>query len=184
VKIQPKKAVIILYPGCIYFEIAAFVAQAAASHKIEVVIPEGNQLRVDEGITIVADANYADCTLENTEFVVIPGGDPYAVIDNKTLEKLLIEAHGREDLVIGGICNGALVLAKAGLLNGKRCTHHCIEKYAPLPDYQVLLDFATPLFASSVYVDTDVVLDQRIVTAKASATRAFADTLLSQARQE
>jgi len=106
---KPKKALIILYPGCIYFEIAAFVAKASATHQIEVLIPTGKQLQVAEGLTIVADATYADCQLENTAFVVVPGGDPYEVIHNQALEKIFIEAHKQEDILIGGICNGALL---------------------------------------------------------------------------
>lgn len=173
-----QKAVILLYPGCIYFEVSAFVASASLTHDIDVRIPSGDRVYTD-GLSILGQGSYADTDLETAQWVVVPGGDPYEVIDNHALIDLLQRANAQK-IVIGGICNGALVLARAGILKGRRCTHHCVEKYAPLPQYQQLLDFATPVFADSHYQDQDVVQDGHIVTAKAHAYQAFADTLLKQ----
>ncbi|MEW6713265.1 MAG: DJ-1/PfpI family protein, partial [Candidatus Riflebacteria bacterium] len=83
-------------------------------------------------------------------------------------------AAASEKIVVGGICNGALVLANAGILSNRRCTHTAIPKYAPIPEFQELLDFAEPRFAESVYVDEDVVVDGRLITAKPWAHELFA----------
>jgi hypothetical protein len=70
--------------------------------------------------------------------------------------------------------NGALVLANAGILDGRRCTHTATPKYAPLPEFQELIDFATPRFAKSIYVDEDVVVKEKIITAKPWSHALFA----------
>ena len=169
---------IILFPGCIYFEIAEFVAKISNTHRIEVLSPEGKPVRVSEGIEVVADHAYSEASLENCDFVVVPGGDIYAVANHQDLNHLLLQADKAQTILLGGICNGALVLGQSGILKGKRCTHVCTEKYAPVPEFQELLDFATPFFADSIYIDLDVVVDQQIVTAKPHAFREFADTLI------
>lgn len=172
---QPK-AVVLLYPGCIYFEVSAFVARASRTHAIDIRVPESDRVSAD-GLTILAQGSYAETDLHNADWVVVPGGDPYEVIENTALLNVLQAAQAQQ-IALGGICNGALVLARAGVLKGRRCTHHCVEKYAPLPEYQVLMDYATPVFAGSQYEDSDVVQDGKIVTAKAHAFEAFAETLL------
>jgi putative intracellular protease/amidase len=73
-----------------------------------------------------------------------------------------------------GICNGALVIGSAGVLIGKRCTHTAHPKYAPLPEFKELLDFAEDAFKGSTYVDEDVVIDGNIITAKPYAADSLA----------
>lgn len=90
------------------------------------------------------------------------------------LNKLLKEVASSSKCVIGAICNGALVLANAGILRGVKCTHTAVPKYASIPEFEELLNFATPRFASSIYMDQDVFVDGRIVTAKPWVPVAFA----------
>ncbi len=106
-------------------------------------------------------------------FLVIPGGScDQAVIDNN-LHELILDTLKRGGFV-AGICNGALVLASAGVLKGKRCTHTAHPKYAPLPEFKELLDFAELAFKGSIYVDEDVVIDGQIITSKPHAAERFA----------
>ena len=112
--------------------------------------------------------------VSHLKYVLVPGGDCESAMNQPDLNTLLKEVSNLPDSLIGGICNGALVMAKAGLLNGVNCTHTAVPKYAPVPEFQELLDFATPRFASSIYIDQDVVVDGRIVTAKPWAPVAFA----------
>jgi putative intracellular protease/amidase len=110
------------------------------------------------------------------DFLLIPGGSCDLAIINKELHQLIQEVRDRDGL-LAAICNGALVLASAGILVGHQCTHTAIPKYAPIPEFEELLRVATPLFVGSIYVDEDVVISKNIITAKPRATREFAEAV-------
>jgi putative intracellular protease/amidase len=168
--------VLVLYSGCIFLEVEEALSRLRTTGRLVVATADGRSVRVEEGFTVEADSSFAVMIDRKIQSLTIPGGDCYDVFHNEDLAKL-IRSAARGDAVIGGICNGALLLAKAGLLSGKRCTHTCISKYAPVPDFQELLDAATPAFVTSSYVDEDVVIDGRIVTAKPWAAKAFGQSL-------
>jgi putative intracellular protease/amidase len=166
-------AVLVLYPGCVFLEASAAVSLLSSRHRLVCATPDGGPVRVEEGFVVQGDAAIGDVDLVNTAFVLVPGGNCDAIIDDDALALLLTSA-ARQDVVVGAICNGALLLAKAGLLAGKRCTHTATPAYAPLPEFAELLAAAGPLLAGSTFVDEDVVTDGRIVTAKPWAFVAFA----------
>jgi transcriptional regulator GlxA family with amidase domain len=78
----------------------------------EVRLKTGLSLRVDQGLEATADADLV---------IMAPHGEdeelPHAVVD------ALQAAHNRGAWVMS-ICSGAFALAKAGLLDGRRCTTH------------------------------------------------------------
>jgi putative intracellular protease/amidase len=165
---------VVLYPGCVFYEIAAAISLLGSGQKVAIASPNGKAVIVAEGIEIQATYNYDEVDVSNLKYALIPGGDCESAMNRPDLNSLLKEIANLPGCLMGGICNGALVLANAGLLNGVKCTHTAIPKYAPVPEFQELLEFATPRFASSIYIDQDVVVDGRIVTAKPWAPVAFA----------
>ena len=98
------------------------------------------------------------------DLLVIPGGSCDSAIVHKELHRLIkkVKVTG----ILAGICNGALVLASAGVLEGERCTHTAVLKYAPIPEFKELLAVAEVYFAGSEYVDEDTVISNNIITAK------------------
>lgn len=138
----------------------------------EIVIagPSTEAIRTSEGVRLAVDTTFASASLEDVKLLVIPGGDPESVLHDDALMTLLRAA----ETPIAAICNGALLLAAAGLLRGKRATHTAVEVYAPRPDFDVLLDVAKTLFEGSTYVDEDVVIDGALITSKPWAALAFA----------
>ena len=70
------------------------------------------------------------------------------------------KAH-ESSLVIGGICAGVLVLARAGILKGVKITHNYTEKYAPESSVQL----TRPYWEGAIYEESLVQVDKRIVTA-------------------
>jgi putative intracellular protease/amidase len=168
--------VLVLYPGSVFLEVAEALSSLRSAGKLVVATANGRNVRVEEGFSVEADTSFAALVDRKFRSLIIPGGDCYDVFHNDDL-MTLIQVAVTAKVVVGGICNGALLLAKAGVLSGKRCTHTCIPKYAPLPEFQELLDAATPVFASSTYVDEDIVRDGQIVTAKPWASKAFSNTL-------
>jgi putative intracellular protease/amidase len=90
---------------------------------------------------------------------MVPGGDTHAVIENATLEKILQMANAA-NILIGAICAGPLLLAKAGILKGRKFTHGFGDHYQ---------DFLAPYWDGADSVDESVVVDGNIVTAKPEA---------------
>jgi putative intracellular protease/amidase len=147
--------IVVQYPGCIMDEVRA----------TQELLGDSFDLRVVELSQI---SNHLEA-----DFIVIPGGSCGDAVVHPGLLALLKKVDGKGGL-LAGICNGALVLASAGVLKGRRCTHTARPKYAPLPQFRELLEIASKLFADSIYVDEDVVVSANVITAKPSASRQFA----------
>jgi putative intracellular protease/amidase len=97
--------------------------------------------------------------------VIIPGGNTTAVLDNKTLVWIIQKAN-EAGATFGAICAGPLLLARAGLLKGRRFTHG----YGP--------NASSPYWRDGTFVDKPVVVDGNIITAKADAYIDFAIEVL------
>ncbi len=86
-----------------------------------------------DGLSVNAEYGIDDPdVLSDLDVVIVCGGRR---IDERTTEGLLswlksVDSHG---LALGAICTGSHVLAKAGLLDGYRCSVHW-ENYASLTD--------------------------------------------------
>ncbi len=168
------RVIVILYPDCILFEVAGAISLLGKRHRIILASPDGKPVLAGDQ-PVEANLSYDEVDLTEVRYVLVPGGDCSSVMNNPALNAILKNATASSDIVVGAICNGALVLANAGILSGRRCTHTAIPRYAPVPEFQELLDFAGPRFAESIYVDDDVVVDGRLVTAKPWAYELFAE---------
>jgi transcriptional regulator GlxA family with amidase domain len=82
---------------------------------------DGALLTASNGIAFAADARLAD-TLELDALFVCAGGNP-AMFDHAPTFAVL-RALARRGLPIAGMSGGSYVLARAGLLDGYRCTIH------------------------------------------------------------
>jgi putative intracellular protease/amidase len=159
------KGIVIQYPGCIMDEVAPAISKL--QRKV--------QLQIVELAEVVSGLE--------ADFLIIPGGSCDDAIVHTGLHSLIQKVNSKAGL-LAGICNGALVLASAGVLKGRQCTHTVHPKYAPLPQFKELLAAAEKLFAGSNYVDEDVVISANVVTAKPRAAEEFAKTVLLQLRLE
>ncbi|GDX82665.1 hypothetical protein LBMAG42_44760 [Deltaproteobacteria bacterium] len=165
----PLPLVVTVYPGCTWGEVAPAVSMA--DRPLRVVGPSREPVRTGEGLMLIPDADYAAAGASAA--VLVPGGSPDTVLDDPALHALLRGAAGP----VAAICNGALVLAAAGLLVGRRCTHTARSEWAPLPEFAELLAEAERRFEGSVYVDEDVVEDGPCLTAKPWAAIALGHAL-------
>jgi len=160
------KSLVLFYPQCIEFE-AILAAQVIHGEEltIDVATPDGQDYRGPSGIALRATHSFAE--VEPTEYrvIVIPGGDTNAVLEDKALIGILTTACDA-GATFGAICAGPRLLAKAGLLKGRRFTHG------------FGVDSTFPEWEGGTYVDELVVADGRIVTAKPQAYIDFAIELL------
>ncbi len=82
---------------------------------------DGSPVQASNGLEIAA---HGDLSVgDGLDAIVVCGGlDPAVVNERRLLAWLRTESRRGRD--IGSICNGSLTLAKAGLLDGYRCTIH------------------------------------------------------------
>lgn len=84
--------------------------------------PGGGLVRASNGVTILADVEVGAATHPADRVFVCAGGNP-AEFDDPALSAWLRDL-ARRGATIGGISGGPYVLARAGLLDGRRCTLH------------------------------------------------------------
>jgi protease I len=103
-------------------------------------------------------------------FIGGPGAEEY--FENKKAHELIKEAF-KNNKIIGGICIAPVILAKAGILKGKKATvwSSIIDK-SPI---EILKN------NEAYYIDEDVVVDGNIITANGpNAAEKFAQAILNQ----
>ena len=160
------KALVIFYPDCIEFE-AILAAQVLRGENltIDVATPDGADYMGPCGMVLRATHSYAEVHPEEYRVVIVPGGDTETVLDNNTLIGILRAANDA-GATFGAICAGPLLLARAGLLKGRRFTHG-YGADSKLADWE-----------GGSYTDEWVVVDGNIVTAKPQAYIDFAVDVL------
>lgn len=163
------RTLLVLYPNCIAYETYLAIELLNEHCPVEVATPRGTDHEASSGIRIRADVSYADADVENYQVVLIPGGDPESVLDNDALSSLLAGASEAGALVCA-ICAGPLLLAKPGVLKGKRFTHGFKTLHQ---------EFLAPFWEGATYVDELVVRDGNLITAMAEGHVDFAIEILT-----
>ncbi len=163
-EIKRKKIFVILYQGCIPFEVT--LASELLSEKYEVVnaSPDGKDLTDTSGLPLRIQRSYSEIALNDCAGILVPGGDPRSIVDNKEIDFVLQNAQ-KHNLLIAAICAGPSILAKAGILVGKRIAHG----YGPEQ-----LNFLKDYFKDVELTDELFVADGNILTAKPEAHIEFA----------
>ena len=90
--------------------------------RVHLVWKTTDPVRSDTGLAMLPDTALADCP--QLDVVCVPGGPGVAALmeDEAVLAFLRAQAPGAR--YVTSVCTGALVLAAAGLLKGKRATTH------------------------------------------------------------
>ena len=81
----------------------------------------GREVRSSGSVRVPVDSAAGE-TLEGDLLLVIAGGDPFGVESNRLdawFRKLALTGH-----VLGGVSGGPVLLAKAGVMRGRRMTVH------------------------------------------------------------
>jgi putative intracellular protease/amidase len=155
---------VILYPGCIFFEIALAIELLAKNFEIIFVTPDGLNHQASNGSTILVAGSFQQADLSRVQAVLVPGGNPGSIKDNTEIDKLLQSAHERH-LWIAAICAGPLLLAKENILKNRKIAHgYGLEQ----------LNFLKSYFEGVQLTNENFVCDGRFITAKAEAHIDFA----------
>lgn len=161
-----KKALVIAANGFEEIEAMA-VIDILRRADVQVVIAglESLQVTSARGVTILADELMSVTHVDEFDVLILPGGEPGATTlsKNETVLDVILSFYNRNKF-IAAICASPKVLAKAGVLSGKRVA--CYP--------------GTPVNPGRV-TDDLVCVDGKIITSKGPATAMlFAYTILDQ----
>ncbi len=89
------------------------------------------------GLKLLADYSIAE--IEALDILLIPGGYGIDTLFANLILKNWVRQIDKTTMFTISVCSGALLLAEAGLLNGKRCTTHWRRK-EQLKKYHVFIE--------------------------------------------
>ncbi|GAB5471497.1 MAG: GlxA family transcriptional regulator [Rhodospirillales bacterium] len=117
-------------------------ASGRALYAWQIMSLDAAPVTASNGMVIAADSGLEEAA--DLDVIVVCGGaDPALAADRRLLAWLRTQARRGRDL--GSLCTGSLVLAKAGLLDGYRCTIHW-ENVAGFVEAYPHIDVSTELF--------------------------------------
>ncbi len=101
-------------------QVLKYFSQVETSYETKVVGENLEPIATDTGLRIVPEANFWE--VKSPFVVIVPGGRGArdAMKDQKILDYVRSSAEKAE--IVGSVCTGALVLAAAGLLEGRMAT--------------------------------------------------------------
>lgn len=115
--------------------VTANLLSSTPLYRFETLGTDSNTVRCDLGFDISVSARLEAASVEQLDMLLICGGYRSPLQQDKPLFDLLRAAE-RNNLVLGGLWNGSLLLAWAGLMDGYQCTLHpenraCLEETCP-----------------------------------------------------
>jgi transcriptional regulator GlxA family with amidase domain len=103
------------------YEVLTAWSRAERPISVRTVADAPGEVRCAHGLRVVPDVSWPE--LGRPDVFVLPGGDSRPLVaDDGFLERVRVLASG--GTLMTSVCTGALVYAKAGLLDGRRATTH------------------------------------------------------------
>ena len=159
------------YDGFSGFE-SVLVGLLFKQHDFISVALENREYISEERQRYCVDSVIRDVDVDSIDLLVIPGGEPIPLIENREL-KSFVEDLLRRNKKVAGICGGSCILAGFGVLKGKRCTGLGSGVDSSKTKYY---DY----YSGSTISDEHVVVDGNIITAQGQAYVEFAVELARQ----
>jgi len=94
---------------------------------------DGNEVAASNGLRVQPNCSIADAPVLDALFVC--GPNPVPAKENLKIQDWL-QKLDRQGIPLGGICTGSYLLARAGLLDGYRCTIHWENAESFLDDFR------------------------------------------------
>jgi transcriptional regulator GlxA family with amidase domain len=124
------RVVFLLHDGCELIDLAGPAAVFGAArdpagrrrYEVRTVSVAGTPVRTDEGVTVAVDGPAAGTGPIDT--LVVPGGLAVAGAAGDAVFLAALRALAGRSRRIASVCSGAVLLAAAGLLDGRRATTH------------------------------------------------------------
>jgi len=165
---QPaKKAAFLIYPMFSNYEVALTLASFERHGKKVVVFAKDKApVKCEEGLHILPDKSLNEFVIDEYDCLLLSGigGDPRGVIFDDTYSSFLKQFIGRDDILIASNSISPALLARAGLLKGKK---FCVGMYEEAKEELNFFEFENQQRAP-------IVVDGNIITAMGRAFREFA----------
>jgi len=164
------KVAFFYYDGFSEFEIV-LIGLFFKKHDLITIALEKRDYRSEENQRFCVDKTLGEVDVDAIDLLVIPGGEPYPLVENQEL-KSFVEEAAHKNRKIAGICGGASLLAGLGILKGKKCTG---MTSGVIPKYK-----SFEYYTESIVSDEHVVVDGNLITAQGQAYVEFAVELARQ----
>lgn len=105
------------------FTTAERLSLSPGRYSTEIVAPGGDPFATNSGLSVTPDRATAACRGPIDTLLVAGGRGAQAAVEDVALVRWLGEA-ARRSRRVGSVCTGAFLLARAGLLDGRRATTH------------------------------------------------------------
>lgn len=164
-----KKLALLVYPEFSLQEVMNLTRLFRWDFEIftEVISTEIAPVKSEEGIFVLPVKTTEEFREKDYLCMVLPGCSNFTEVfkDKKIFD--FLNSFKAKNFLIGAICSGPLLLAKAGLLKGKKFTSSI---------YMDFFDFL-PFLERNNYVPSPIVVDGNIVTAGGANFNGFAVTM-------
>ncbi|MEV0318414.1 GlxA family transcriptional regulator [Streptomyces sp. NPDC050658] len=157
---EQRTVLVVLYEGVqsldvtgpveVFAGAARHAGDPESAYRIHTASLDGAPVRTTSGLTLVPDSSLADAPVPHT--LLAPGGNCTRGLAPGLIDWLRVNAPRAERLV--SVCTGAVLLAEAGLLDGRRVTTHwayCAKLARDHPQVEVDPD---PIFVRDGHVAT------------------------------
>jgi transcriptional regulator GlxA family with amidase domain len=134
--IKPRRVLMLAFPDCLLLDVTGPMQMFAGANEFlrqqayELVIlgPRCGPLRTSAGLSIVADlaiGDYDPTKLRKSDTVIAAGGSPGVAraLEGRQIAGFVMLA-ARRGARVASVCSGALLLAAAGVLDGRRAATH------------------------------------------------------------
>lgn len=163
-----KKTMVLLYPEFSEYELSVALSILMQGQKPMITVGlTGAPIKGESGLTCIADITAREVNLNEIDSVILPGCmDVITLINEEALIDLVKEAASK-DMVIAAISSSPTLLAKAGILEGRKFTVGMPEEGRT----------TLGIFEEKNYSDEVVVRDGNIITARGKAFIRFGISL-------
>jgi transcriptional regulator GlxA family with amidase domain len=133
--------------------------------RIRIASPDGGPVTLQNGWVWGQSERLAD--IESTDLLLVPGGPDLTAPNKPAAQKEILRlAQGAK--YVTSVCTGSLVLAKTGILKGKRAASHwasvnMLAKYGAIPDPQRFVSDDNGRFMSGGGVTSGIDFGLRVV---------------------
>jgi putative intracellular protease/amidase len=140
-----------------------YYKKGLAPSKIVTVGIEKTPVTTMGGLKIRPDIQLDECNIENTDALILPGGETWTETIHQPILKIAQRCL-QEDIWVAAICGATMALAQTGLLNSRMHTSNDLE----------YLKMICPTYTGEKYYKMEsVVTDGKLITASGIAPLEF-----------